>query len=608
MTLKQDKFYYVLLLQTLQKLLVHPEIRYEIEHPHNTDGRIMQDFCDGAAYKLHPLFSIDPHGLQIIAYFDELEVCNPIGSFAQIHKLGCLFFTLGNIRPQFRSTLKAIFLVAVAKSSDIAEHGIDEFLRPFVEDLKVLYCDGVTVETQHISYTYYGALLAVLADNLAAHAMAGFKESFSLALRICRTCMATSNQAQSLFLEASCTLRTSESHSEHCDLLHGLLHDHYSTTYGVNRRSVLEEVPGFSVINGSPHDIMHDLLEGAAMYELKLLIHHCVGRRYFTVNDLNDRLSRYDFESQCKPTSVDQSIGRNPEASMHQSAEQMMALVQHLPLIIGDKIPESDSAWQCFLLLCKICAIALTPACNQDIIGYLRVLIEEKLTLFREVYPTAKIIPKMHYFVHYPTQIERFGPLINSWTMRHEGKLSFIKRSSRHANFKNICLTVSSHHQRWLCYQLLQPHFLFPELEIGSHRDPCPFQDEPLAIQSQIQNFCHSVEPTTMILHPKWVKLHTTVYRNNISYVLITPADSMYPIFGKIVDICVVQGKPECILLTQHFKSKYYDSHFRAYVVSQTQQTSAISLHSLPDYHALCVRKNFVSSDNTLYISLSCAC
>ena len=69
-------------------------------------------------------------------------------------------------------------------------------------------------------------------------------------------------------------------------------------------------------------------------------------------------------------------------------------------------------------------------------------------------YPTSNMKLKMHHMVHYPSQIERFGPLLHSWTMRHGAKLSFIKRSSQRGNFKNIVKTVIKHHQLWLCYQL----------------------------------------------------------------------------------------------------------------------------------------------------------
>ena len=41
---------------------------------------LIADFCDGSLFKSHPLFQTDPHALQLVAYFDEAEICNPLGS------------------------------------------------------------------------------------------------------------------------------------------------------------------------------------------------------------------------------------------------------------------------------------------------------------------------------------------------------------------------------------------------------------------------------------------------------------------------------------------------------------------------------------------------
>lgn len=114
---RSDKFYYVPILCTLQKLLSLEEFQSEILNSHvAVDGNVLSDFCDGSLFQNHSLFSVDAHALQIVAYYDELEVVNPIGSFVKKHKLGCLFFFLANVRPQYRSTFKAIHLVAVARS------------------------------------------------------------------------------------------------------------------------------------------------------------------------------------------------------------------------------------------------------------------------------------------------------------------------------------------------------------------------------------------------------------------------------------------------------------------------------------------------------------
>ena len=69
----------------------------------------------------------------------------------------------------------------------------------------------------------------------------------------------------------------------------------------------------------------------------------------------------------------------------------------------------------------------LSAVVSKNALPYLEILIEEKIMLFMELYSAAAIVPKMHYMVHYASQLHKFGPLINTWTMRQEAKLSFIK-------------------------------------------------------------------------------------------------------------------------------------------------------------------------------------
>ena len=129
----------------------------------------------------------------------------------------------------------------------------------------------------------------------------------------------------------------------------------------------------------------------------------------------------------------------------------MWFLAVYLPLLIGYLVPEDCKFWSLYILLLKICSIATSWQIKPDTISYLSVLIEEHHTQFKSLYPDRTITPKMHYMLHYPSQMVRYGPLIYTWTMRHEAKLSVIKRASRHGNFKNICLTIARHSQRALC-------------------------------------------------------------------------------------------------------------------------------------------------------------
>ena len=95
---------------------------------------------------------------------------------------------------------------------------------------------------------------------------------------------------------------------------------------------------------------------------------------------------------------------------VRQSASQMLTLSQQFPMLVGDRILVDDPVWNHFLLLLKICKIANSLICTPNTIAYLRILIEEKLKNFKIIYPDAKCLPKHHYMVHYPSQIERLGP------------------------------------------------------------------------------------------------------------------------------------------------------------------------------------------------------
>ena len=88
LTEKWDTFQYIPLLSSLKQLLSDESIVEQVDYcPQrvHSDG-ILEDFCDGDRFSSHPVFSQDPYALQIIAYYDELEICNPLGSHIKTRK------------------------------------------------------------------------------------------------------------------------------------------------------------------------------------------------------------------------------------------------------------------------------------------------------------------------------------------------------------------------------------------------------------------------------------------------------------------------------------------------------------------------------------------
>ena len=138
------------LLSTLESLLLHDDVRAQVnqsQHSIRADG-VIENYCDGSRFKSHPLFSKEPNSIQIIAHYDELELCNPLGTRVKEHKIGIVFYTLGNIHPKFRPSLKAINLAICVRYPLIEEYGINKILEPFVHDLSVLHTTGITVEVK----------------------------------------------------------------------------------------------------------------------------------------------------------------------------------------------------------------------------------------------------------------------------------------------------------------------------------------------------------------------------------------------------------------------------------------------------------------------------
>ena len=206
-------------------------------------------------------------------------------------------------------------------------------------------------------------------------------------------------------------LRTPSDHCRQCIEVQGSNDLSASIEYGINRRAAFEDLPGFSVIDCLPHDFMHDLLEGVVPREVKMLIEHCIKNGFFQVTTLNQRLLAFDFgysELADKPAVIENNL------KIRQSSSQMWLLIRILPFLLGDLIPRNNLHWQCFLKLLEICDIATAPSISKDSAAYLQLLIEEHHIQFCEVYGSSSVIPKMHFMIHYPSQILRFGPLVHS--------------------------------------------------------------------------------------------------------------------------------------------------------------------------------------------------
>ncbi len=64
----------------------------QVERGHQSRDGILRDFCDGRVFKSHPLFSVVVNSLQMLLYYDDVEICNPLGSSRIKHKQGIYLY------------------------------------------------------------------------------------------------------------------------------------------------------------------------------------------------------------------------------------------------------------------------------------------------------------------------------------------------------------------------------------------------------------------------------------------------------------------------------------------------------------------------------------
>ena len=48
----------------------------------------LSDYCDATSFKNNSLFSVHDDAIQVMLYYDNLKICNPLGLKRTKHKLG----------------------------------------------------------------------------------------------------------------------------------------------------------------------------------------------------------------------------------------------------------------------------------------------------------------------------------------------------------------------------------------------------------------------------------------------------------------------------------------------------------------------------------------
>lgn len=567
-------YQYIPVLKTLQKV-VNSQYNNLLKESSSVQSGF-QSFRDGSYYKENAFFLEDEFQISLIVYVDEFEVCNPLGTSKKKHKITAVYWVLANLPPALRSSLKAINLAVLCKAVDIKRFGLAAILEPFLKDICVLEQNGVYISS--FGKNIKGTVLCVVADNLGAHSVGVFVESFTGSF-ICRFCLGNHADFQSVEVRSGAfPRRTKEAHALHLQTLKE--NPQLNNCFGVKKQCPLtEKLSSFHVVRGYPLDLAHDLFEGIIPVEIALCLSVLIKKRYITLQELNDAIKNFQYKDSDK-TNSPQAIPRTfrTRHTVGGNAHENWALLRLLPFLIGSKIPSDEPVWDVLMVLKEIVELVVSPMHTRESLGYLDSKISEHRHKFLNCFPNERLLPKHHFLEHYPELLEAYGPLLALWSMRFESKHGFFKNVVRHTrNFKNVLCTLATRHQLMMAYYSYTDRNA-PSLTV-SKVSTVPVDLLHTAVQEVLRD---KVPNQTL------VELSSNVVYNGVRYriemILSCGSTGGLPDFVEISQILILEKSVSFIVKSL---CSWYDEHLRSYYLEASGDVRLVEHQALNDWYPL---------------------
>lgn len=498
-----ESFQYISVTETLKLLLSNKTYRDKVFQDRTSQDDVLRSYADGSHCKDHPYLKRHKNVVQILLFYDELEIANSLGSKTIIHKLAAFFFQILNLPPEEASKLASIHLLALAYADDLKkDEAMNKVLTLLVLEMKKLSSEeGVEIKLDGEIFILRAVLIAVTADSLAAHDVLGFISTS--ARHFCRRCMVSRPEIR-LNANALGELRTFAKHLVHVAEVER--NPKYRTECGVKRKCVLDEIPYFDCIDSNVFDIFHDLLHGVVPLVIKCVVGHYCKKKKFSPQDFNTRISAFSYgipDSKNKPSPNFTEKILMGSANLSQTGTQYWCLIRTLPFLLADFVKEVDEYMKLIFLLQNSLQIIFAFEVTPRDLDRLENLIYDHNELFQKLFITTNVVQeveineneteleaeedvddvepigdqenqaeleqiverprdqnqnkkkekpwkvnvtnKMHHIKHLPEMMLRFGPAIRMWCAKFEGRMKiFRQHAAICCNFRNPPKTMAS--------------------------------------------------------------------------------------------------------------------------------------------------------------------
>ena len=608
-----NDFQYISIAETLQQVLSLPAVWKEIEAEQRlrevraaSGDEYLRDFADGLCYKNNCFFSGVIGGLQLLLFYDEFEVANPLGTRAGDHKIGGIYWVIQNLPPSLRSKLSQVFLAVLFYSVDLKTYGFEPILKPLVAELTKLETEGIKVRVKSDSgppeeRTVKASVSQICGDNLGMNQIFNMVASF-VNTNFCRFCRVHYDYIgePECFREVPDLLRTVETYED--NVAAQALNRATNNSEGIKGPCSLNEIPSFHITKNYTASIMHDMWHGVAKYVVLAVCDTLISNKCITEDELNSAVEHFDYghgEAKNKPTQFTRKEGK---LKLKVTFAECAAICRLLPQIVGGRIPREKmgiaaSGWDVLIRFLDCSSIIFATACSQAMVDRLGVLVERFLRTFIAHFPDRKVKPKMHFMVHYPRLIQQIGPL---------GKCSEIRFEANHQpmklyggmvhNFRNIAKTVAGRHQ------LQQSSLWF---------DGAPFEKNAsglskektvaMSLTEDADILRNIMEDNAVVRTCSAVDYRGVEYRPFKVLVCGINQENKLPVFKQILRIYVPTAS--CVVFVcRRLITKHFNRHVYAYPVETTEERELVCTHlDQFEYSPVALRR---IADGDSYISL----
>lgn len=352
------------------------------------------------------------------------------------------------------------------------------------------------------------------------------------------------------------------------------------TLTGVSERSILNLILYSHVINSMGADITHDIYEGILHYNLSEIILRFVRNEYISLaklNELKDDLLYGELEAGNKSPWI--ILERLKKKKLLMSASEMQCFANHFGLIVGDFIPKDDPAWKFYLQILKFLDLIYLPSFSKSDLKTL----SQAIATMNDMYKTQfnqTLKPKHHIITHYPTLINRYGPLYYISTIRFEAKHKVMKNYTKNTSCRiNLSLSLARKIQYNFASRVLSRNGLYDNICFGSskyftfdHSDILQRLKTSQEVQSLLKLNLKEASNVTINGIKFSTKLHITQRNNNY-----------LKLFQILNIVYVSEIISEIFFICQQYENVFFNENYWCYELTNLQTENELKLISATD-------------------------